>query len=100
MVYKYVFVPGINSNIFIISLQPCDFIQKWRYCIAPYTLGTPCLNDVIRVVKTSQIPQVKIMSGSRATLSDNLLTPNPDSQVGGSFGHKDNKKNLKPKGIR
>ena len=98
MVYKYVFIAGVNSNLIIIisSLRLCNITPKWDYCTSPYTCGLLSLYQYIRVIKTSQLIQVKIMSGYRVTQGDCTLNPYPDSQWGGLFGHKDIHTTLRP----
>ena len=52
--------------------------------------------DII-VVKTYQLLQVQIMSGSRLSLGGHILTPYPESQGEGLFGQKHNHRTLKPR---
>ena len=74
----------------ITSLIPNDIINKWGYYTSDYTRGIAYLNQAIRVVKNSQIFQLQRKSELRVPLSDNLLTPYTDSQVGWLYGQKDN----------
>ena len=55
MLYKYVFVPGVNSNIFILIsfLILCDILYKWGYCISTYNQVIPHLHLPIIAPTTS-----------------------------------------------
>ena len=61
MLYKYVFLPGVNLNCFILIsyLIPRDVLHKWGYCTSPYNQGIPRLHQDILVMKTSQLLQVQ-----------------------------------------
>ena len=99
MLYKYVFIPGVNYYIYILIsyLILCGVIIKWSYFTSHYNRGNPCLHQSIRVVKTSQLLQVKIISWSWFLLGGCPLTPYPYSQGVASFGHKYNKQTLNPR---
>ena len=84
----------MKSIYLIICLGLCGLFQIWEYCTSPYTWGIPRLYLATRVVKASQLLQVKIMSGSGDLLGDIPLTHYPESQGGRLFGQKDNQNNL------
>ena len=67
MVYKYVFVPGVILNLYILAsyLIPCDVLHKWGYCTSPNNQGIPCFNRSVRVVKIYQLLQMQMMPGSK-----------------------------------
>ena len=79
-VYKYVFVPGISLDIFILisSIILCDVFHKLGYFTYPYTWVIPHLHQDKIVVKTYQLLQVKIMLGSTVSLGDHPFTSYPD----------------------
>ena len=100
MLYKYFFVPRVNSNIFILIfyLRTCGILHKWGYCTSPYTQGTPRLHQSISVVKKSQLHPFQINPGSIVPLGDRIFTPYPGSQLGGLFGQKYKQRTLIPRG--
>ena len=75
IVYKYVFVLEVKSNIYILSSYfiPCDVLCKWGYRTSPYSQDIPCLYLFRRVFKTFQLLQVQIMSRFRVILGDHHL---------------------------
>ena len=97
IVYKYVSVSRVISNIYILanSLVPFDVIHKWVYCTSPYNRGIPPLHLAIRVLKTSQLIQLQRISGSRDPLGNLNFTPYPESQGGGIFCQKCNQNTLR-----
>ena len=99
LVYEYVFVPGIKSNlsILIIYSRPCDVFHKWGYCTFTYKWIIHFLHQSLRVVKTFQLLQVKILLGARVPLGGSNFTPYSDLQKGRSFDNKDNQNTLIPR---
>ena len=83
--------------ILISSLILCDVIIKWGYFTSHYNRGPPRMHQAIRVVKTSQLLQVKRIHWSIFLLGGFPLTLYPYSQGVGLFGHKYNQHTLSPR---
>ena len=65
MLYKNVFVPGVNSYIYILisSLILYDVILKWGYCTSHYIRGIPvCINQQ-ELLKPLNFSKLKVLHG-------------------------------------
>ena len=68
MVYKYVFVIGVNSDLYIlITYERVMFFTRWGFWTSPYTWSLPCLHRVMRW-KNPLLSQIQITSWSRVPL--------------------------------
>ena len=85
MVYKYIFVPRVKSNRFIvITYNHFMFFITWGFGTALHNQSIPCLNIVI-ISKTLYLSKFKECQDPEVLLSDLCVTPYPYSQGGGLF---------------